>query len=219
MRARSTALPAAALAAAALAGCAGPSRAGREAGDADRVALHFAWPDGLRMRVAVRHESWRTGRPPAGALIRHRVVVERRGEELWVSNRDVEGEGNEPDLDVNLKVGQVMVQVAGLDGAFRRSEGLDEAVALLRPGDDAERARARETLDRINAHDWETSVGAWRGLTLAPGALRRKEVAGFVPLVPGVPARVEVEYGLEAAVPCGEEETERRCASLVYRGG
>ncbi len=219
MRQRATALPAAALAAAALAGCAGPSRASREGGDADRVALRFGWHDGMQMRVAVRHESRRTGQPPLTALIRHRVVVERRGDELWVSNRDVEGEGNEPDLGVNLKVGEAVVQVVGLDGAFRRSEGLDQALALLRPGDDAERARARDTLGRINALDWETSVGAWRGLTVIPGAFRRKELAGSVPLIPGVPARTEVEYGLEAMVPCGEEETERRCAALVYRGG
>jgi len=71
--------------------------------------------------------------------------------------------------------------------------------------------RLRETLARAAAEDWESTVGAWRGITLAPGAMRRKEVAGSVPLVPGVPVRLSVEYGLEAMVPCGEEETERRC--------
>jgi hypothetical protein len=210
--------PLAVLLAAALAGCAGPSRAGREGGEVDRVALRFAWNDGLRLRVAVRHESWRTGRPPAAALIRHQVVVERRGDELWVSNRGVEGQGNEPDLDLNLRMGEALVQVVGLDGAYRRTEGLEAALAQLPPADQVERARVRETLDRATAQDWETSVGAWHGLTLASGAMRRKEVAASVPLIPGVASRLEVEYGLEALVPCGDEETERRCAALVYRG-
>lgn len=208
----------AALLAAALAACAGPSRAGREGGQTDRAALRFAWPDGLRLLVTVRHESWRAGRPPAGALIRHRVVVERRGEELWVMNRDVEGHGDEPDLDLNLRMGGALVQVVGLDGAYRRTEGLEAALAMLPAADEAERARVRETLDRVTGQDWETSVAAWRGLTLDAGAMRRKEVAASIPLIPGVAARMEVEYGLEALVPCGDEETERRCAALVYRG-
>ncbi len=202
---------------AALAGCAGPGVAAR--GDAASTAtFRFAWPDGLHMRVAMRHEARRGGQPPTAALVRHRLVAERRGDELWVFNRDAEGQGNEPDLEQNLRAGEALVQVVGLDGAFRRAEGLDEAAALLAPASEAERGRLRDTLARLSAQDWEATVGAWRGLTLIGGALRRKEVAASVPLIPGVPARLAVEYGLEALVPCGDEETQRRCAALVYRG-
>lgn len=206
-----------ALAAAALPGCAGQSAAAR-AGPGDSAALRFGWPEGLRMRVAMRHQSWRGGQPPTGALVRHLVTVERRGDELWIRNADVHGEGDEPDLEQNLRAGEALIQVVGRDGDFRRAEGLAEAAALLAPGAEAERGRLRDTLARVTAQDWEATVGAWRGRTLSAGALQRKEVAGGVPLVPGVPARLEVQYGLEALVPCEEEGTERRCAALVYQG-
>ncbi len=51
--------------------------------------------------------------PPATALVRHRVVAERRGDELWIFNRDAEGQGNEPDLEQNLRAGEALVQPGG----------------------------------------------------------------------------------------------------------
>ena len=205
------------LAASALSACAGPTGGARGSG-AEAASLRFAWPEGMRLRVSMRHEARRGDQPRRGAMVRHLVVVEGRGDELWVRNRNFQAQGNEEDLEQNVRIAEALVQVVGRDGAFRRAEGLEEGVAVVAPDSEAERARLRDTMARAAAEDWEATVGAWRGLTLTAGAMRRKEVAASVPLVPGVPVEVSVEYGLEAMVPCGEEETERRCAALVYRG-
>lgn len=200
-----------------LAACAGPS-AGTRGAAPGAVTLRFGWPDGLQLQVAVRHQMQRTGQPPAGAVIRHRVVAEWRGDELWVFNRDAVGQGNLPDLELNLKVAQTVVQVVGRDGRFRRAEGIDEAAALLEPAEGRARARSRQALARIVAEDWEMTVGAWRGRTVGEGRFERRQVEASVPNAPGVPTLLDVEYGLEGLVPCREEDTERRCAALVYRG-
>ncbi|HEU4384026.1 MAG TPA: hypothetical protein VFR85_11070 [Anaeromyxobacteraceae bacterium] len=205
------------LAASALSACAGPSGAGRGSG-AETVSLRFAWPEGMRLRVFMRHEARRGDQPRRGALMQHLVVVEGRGDELWISNRDFQAQGNEEDLEQNMRISEALVQVVARDGAFRRAEGLDEGVAVVQPDSEADRARLRDTLARATAEDWEATVGAWRGQSLAAGGMRRKQVAASLPLVPAVPVRMSVEYGLEALVPCAEEETERRCAALVYRG-
>lgn len=200
-----------------LAGCAGvPAATGGAA--PGPVTLRFGWPDGLQVQVAIRHQVQRTGQPPAGAAIRHRLVAERRGDELWILNRDVAGQGNLPHLELNLKVARTVVQVVGPDGGFRRAEGIEEAAALLEPVEGRARERSRQALARIVAEDWEMTVGTWRGRTLREGRLERRRVDASVPNAPGVPTLLEVEYGLEGLVPCREEETERRCAALVYRG-
>ena len=209
---------AATLALAALAGCAGPAREGRPPPAGEVVRLRFAWPTPFEARVSIQHEFVRTGQPPTGALIRHRLVAEPRGDELWILNRDTEGHGNEPDLELNLRVGEALAQVVGLDGAFRRAEGLDPAASLLAPDDEQRRVRVRESLARLVAQDWEVTVGAWRGQAFAEGELQRKEVAATLPLVPGVATRMAVELGMEGRVPCSDDETERRCVALFYRG-
>ena len=208
--------PLAFLAASALSACAGASGASR--GQAETATFRFAWPEGLRLGVLLRHEARRADQPARGALVRHLVVVEGRGDELWIRNQDFQAHGDEEDLAQNLRIAEALVQVVGGDGVFRRAEGLDEGVAAVGPDTDEARARVRDTLARAAAEDWDATVGAWRGLTLAAGAVHRKEVAGSLPLVPAVATRISLEYGLEAMVPCGEDDTERRCAALVYRG-
>lgn len=205
------------LATSTLSACAGAAGAAR-GGQAETATFRFAWPDGLRLGVLMHHEGRRGERPPRGALVRHLVVVEGRGDELWVRNQDFQGQGTEEDLEQNLRIAEALVQVVGRDGRFLRAEGIDQGVAVVAPGSEEERNRLRDTMARAAAEDWDVTVGAWRGLTLAAGAMRRQEVAGSLPLVPAVPARLSLEYGLEAMVPCSDEDTARRCAALVYRG-
>jgi len=206
------------LAAIALLACAGPSRqATRGAAGPGAVALRFAWPAGFQTRVLLRHESRRSGHPPAHAVVRHLIVAETRGEEIWIFNRETEGEGDEPGLDVNLRIGEAVIQVVAPDGTFLRAEGLDEALAFLPGAGDAGREGARKALARMAAEDWELTAGAWQGRRLVEGDAVVKQVAGSVPLLPGLEAPLDVELLLQGRLPCEEGEAEARCVQLSYR--
>jgi hypothetical protein len=205
-------------AALALLACAGPSReAAAGAAGPGAVALRFAWPAGFQTRVLLRHEARRSGRAPAHAVVRHLIVAETRGKEIWIFNRDTEGEGDEPGLDVNLRIGEAVIQVVAPDGTFLRAEGLDEALAFLPGADDAGREGARKALARLAAEDWELTAGAWQGRRLEEGAAVGKQVEGSVPLLPGLVAPLDVELLLQGRVPCEEGEAEARCVQLSYR--
>ncbi len=209
--------PRALLAAALLAGCAGAPRSPAPGGGGDGdVALRFAWPEPFRVRMSLRHETHRTAGQPTGAIVAQILAVEPHGKELWVVNRDSEGQGNEPDLALNLRVGEALVQVVTPRGAFVRAEGLDEAVALLaRENPDLDRDSVRRALARSAADDWEVTVGAWNGQRFRPGERRHRRVDGSLPLVSGIAAALDVEYGLRARVPC-EAEVQPRCVELSW---
>ncbi len=212
--------PARALAAAAiLAACATPSRpgpGGAPAAASGGVALRFAWPDSFRARVIMRHETRRSDGGATGAIIQQELAVESHGSELWVVSRNSRGEGDDPDLELDLKLGEAVIQVVSRDGAVLRAAGLAQAVARLVEDDaSVDRDAARRGLARAAAEDWEVSVGAWRGQRFEPGQPRRKRVEGSLPLLPGVAASLDVEYGLRGRVPC-EDDAEPRCVELTY---
>lgn len=199
-------------------GCAGPARETSAAGPAQSVLFRFAWPDGFRAQVSLRHESNRQGAPPSVAQVRQVLEVEARGKELWVFTRQAEGEGDDPDLAANLAIAEAIVQVVGRDGQYLRAEGVDKALDVLAShGDQRDREEARRTLERLSAEDWEASVGLWRGQKLELGKPRHRRVESSLPLIPGIPAVMDTEDGLEGLVPCREGETERRCAELTFR--
>ena len=62
------------------------------------VPMTFAWPDGFQARVTLEHRQERSGGPTATARATHQLVAERRGRVIRVFVRDVEAEGDVPDL-------------------------------------------------------------------------------------------------------------------------
>jgi len=206
------------LAAPALPGCAGPRQERAAAGPGESASFRFAWPDAFRVQVSLRHESHRQGAPPSIGVVRQVLEVEARGEELWVFTRQSQGEGSDPDLATNLAIAEAIVQVVGRDGRYLRAEGIDKALDILASqGDQRDREEARRTLQRLTAEDWEASVGLWRGQRLELGKPRHRRIESSLPLIPGIPAAMDAEYGLEGLVPCEEGEAQRRCAELTYR--
>jgi hypothetical protein len=195
------------------------SAAGAHGATDSSVHLSFAWPRGFETQILNVHDSRASGSDPTGLVARLRLVAEKRGEEVWIFTRDVAIRGSEPDLEATAKVDEALVQVVSSDGTFVRTEGLDAALAVLdsRPGRSGDRESQRRALARSTAFDWELLVGAWAGRTLAPGETRRKQVWAYVPDLIRIEALLDVEYGLEARVPCTEEETARRCVQLSYR--
>jgi hypothetical protein len=212
-------LGAALLSAALLAGCASAGRpAPGGAPGPGGVALRFDW-GGYQARVLMHRETRRSGRAPSWMVVRHLVVAEHRGDEIWISNRESEGQSDEEDLDLNLRIGEAVIQVVSRDGAFRRAEGLETALALLAERGLRDRDAARQSLSRLAAEDWEITVGAWQGRTLFEGQTLRKRFPGTLPLVPGVPVELEVGFGLAGRVPCEEGEEGSRCVALNWRAG
>ncbi len=181
------------------------------------VGLKFAWPENFQSHVLNAHESRRRGAEPTGLIARQRLVAERKGGEIWVFTRDLAARGNEPDLDSIVKINEALVQVVAPDGRFRRAEGLDQALSAIKTTTPDDKERARQALIRSTAFDWELMVGAWVGERLAPDQVHRRQLKAHVPLLIAVEALLDVEYGLEARVPCSDEETARRCVALSYR--
>jgi hypothetical protein len=218
---------------AALLGCAGPSRGAgaaappaaspeRGAGPApamtvEAVRLTFAWPADLQAGVRLEHREQR-GAETGSARYTHRMVVTPEGRGLRVETRDAEAEGNTPGLEVNVALNEALAQVVTRSGVYVRTEGLDEGVELLGADDDEDRATARAALERISALDWELVAGAWAGRTLRPGEPVAHRFPASVPLLPGVPALLDVELSLVGRVPCEEGEAELRCVELAWRG-
>jgi len=194
--------------------CTHASGAGAASGP---VGLKFAWPEGFQSRVLIAHETRRSGADPTGLIARQRIVTEKRGDEIWVFTRDVVARGNQPDIESTVKINEALVQVVGPDGKFRRAEGLDQALSAIKTTTPDDRERARQALIRSTAFDWEVMVGAWAGEKLAPDRMNRKQVRAYVPDLAAVEALLDVEYGLEARVPCTEEDAVRRCVELSYR--
>ncbi len=206
------------IAAPVLSGCAGPGRELSGAGSDQGVLFRFAWPDGFRAQVSLRHASHRQGAAPSMVVVRQVLEVEARGNELWVLTRKAEGEGDDPDMAVNLAIAEAIAQVVGRDGRYLRAEGIDKALDILAShGDQRDREEARQTLHRLSAEDWEASVGLWRGQRLEMGKPRHRTIEASLPLVPGILALMDAEHGLEGLVPCEEGETQRRCAEVSYR--
>ncbi|HTP52668.1 MAG TPA: hypothetical protein VMK42_18415 [Anaeromyxobacteraceae bacterium] len=201
-----------------LLGCATTkAEAGLPAGGAP-VPLTFAWPDGFQARVTLEHREQRSGAPPAQARASHRLVAERRGKAIWVSVRGIEAEGDVPDLELNVRISEALIQVVSPAGAYLRTEGLENALEILGVGGDEARDVARGALDRISALDWEITAGGWAGRAFSPGRKVSGQFPGSVPLIPGVPALLEVEQSLLGPVPCEEGEEAARCVKLSWRG-
>jgi hypothetical protein len=207
----------AALALLLIAGCA----ASRQPPPGDRpdarsqAALRFAWPDGYRARVVLSHKGSRTGRPPTHALVGQQIVTERRGDEIWVFTRDSQAEGDEPNLRLNLQIGEALVYVVNPQGAFLRAEGLEKAIDLLQGDEEGDREQARTSLVRMATEDWAVIVGAWRGRQLEEDKPQRERIQGSLPLLPGAATDLDVEMGLEGHVPCVEGQ-EPHCVRLRY---
>jgi hypothetical protein len=180
------------------------------------VRLKFAWPDGFQSHVLIAHETRRRGSEPTGLIARQRMVAEKRGNEIWVFTRDIAARGNMPDLETTMKINEALVEVVAPDGKFRRAEGVDQALAAMATSAD-DREKAREALIRSTAWDWELLVGAWSGQELEPEKAQRAKVKGYLPSLPAVGALLDAEYGMEARVPCTDEDTVRRCVQLSYR--
>jgi hypothetical protein len=191
---------------------------GTGGGGSGPVELKFAWPEAFQSFVVVAHESRRSGSEPTVLVARERLVTERKGEEIWVYTRDIAARGNEPDLDTTVKINEALVQVVARDGRFRRAEGVDKALDAMKSTTSAdEKENARRALVRSTAFDWEVLVGAWAGARLEPDRMQRKQVRSYVPELAGVEALLDVDYGVEARIPCSDHDTVRRCVQLVYR--
>jgi hypothetical protein len=221
-------LPAVALALAGL-GCAGAARETRAAGEdrapdagprapegAEAVRLTFDWPADLQARVTLDHREWR-GNDSARARYAHRMVVSPEGRALRISVRDAEAEGNTPGLELNVALNETLDQVVARDGSYLRTDGLEQAIELLGAEDEEARASSRVALERISTLDWELLVGAWAGRSLRPGQPVAYQFPGAVPLLPGVPALLDVEVALAGRVPCEEGEAASRCVELSWR--
>jgi len=182
------------------------------------TTLRFAWPDGFQARVTLVHREQRPDAPPASARASHRLVAERRGNAIRVSVRDVEAAGDVPDLEMNVRISEALVQVVAQDGTYLRTEGLDEALAILGAEEGEERGVSRRALERIAELDWELTAGGWAGRALEPGRPSTRQFPGSVPLLPGVPALLDVEQSLLAPAPCEEGGAASECVALSWRG-
>ena len=197
--------------------CAHATDSARQGAAPGHVELKFAWPEGFQSHVLIAHESRRSGADPTVLIARQRLVTEKKGNEIWVITRDIAARGNEPDLESTVKINEALMQVVTPDGRFRRAEGLDQALSAIPTTTSDDREKARQALIRSTAFDWELLVGAWAGEKLAAGQVRRKQVKAYVPDLQAIESVLEVEYGLEARVPCKDEDTVRRCVELSYR--
>ncbi len=201
-----------------LAGCSGASRQVPSGDRPDASApgvLRFAWPEGYRARVDLHHERNRPNRPPTRAVVRQHLAAERRGDEIWVSTSDSKAEGDEPNLEVNLEIGEALVYVVSREGAFLRAEGVEKAIDLLPEDDGRDRERARASLQHLAQEDWAVTVGVWRGRRLEEGKPQRLRIEGGVPLMPGIATALDVELTSEGRVPCVEGR-EASCVRLRY---
>jgi len=181
------------------------------------VRLTFAWPQDLQARVTLDHREQRSGET-GFARFTHRMVVAPEGRALRVATRESEAEGNTPGLELNLAINEALDQIVTRAGAYLRTDGLDEAVELLGARDDEARIASRVALERIAALDWELLAGAWAGRSLRPGEPAAHQFQASVPLLPGVPALLDVELRLVGRVPCEEGDAEPRCVELAWRG-
>ena len=218
--------PALALFALVLAACSGASCAasrGAAAGEGDgggsTVTPRFGWPDDFHAQVSLDHRTIRDGNRSTRALVRHQLSAERKNGDLWVRVSNIEGEGDEPDLRLNLAIGETLVQVVSRDGAFKRAEGLDQAMAILRRAEGGESAgdKARESIRRQVREDWEQTVGAWRGRRLVEGQTAKAEQEAPLSLLPSVLGVMDVEYLYRGRVACEEGQPELRCVELWRR--
>lgn len=202
------------------AGCAtaGGARAGGgPAPPGEAVSLQFGWPRGFEARVTLVHREQRLGGSPASARASHRLVTEQRGSLTRVLVRDVEAEGDVPDLEENVRISEALVQVISRDGTYARTDGLDEALEILSVRDAQAREVARAALDRIARLDWEVTAGAWAGRSLEAGRPLRRQFSGSIPLLPAAPALLDVAQAFLGRVSC-EEGGVADCVALSWRG-
>jgi len=202
------------------AGCATAGSDGVRPGPAvagGAASLRFRWPEGFQARVTLVHREERPGSPAASARATHRLVTERAGGAIRVRVLETEAEGDVPDLEANVRIAEALVQVVTREGAYLRTEGLEKALEVLGTEGADSREVARGALARIAELDWEVTAGAWAGRTLAAGHPLLRQFPGSVPLLPAVPALLDVEQSYVGAVPC-EEGAARECVELSWRG-
>jgi len=177
--------------------------------------LRFAWPEGYRARVELHHETHRADRPPTYAHVRQELLAERRGDEIWISVRDSQAGGDDPNLDLNVRIGEALVYVVSREGAFLRAEGLERAVALLEESEPGDREQRRASLVRMATEDWALMVGTWSGRKLEEGKPVHQRIQGSLPLLPGAAQDLDVELSVRGRVPCAEGK-EPVCLELQY---
>ncbi|XXF79284.1 hypothetical protein P2318_05890 [Myxococcaceae bacterium GXIMD 01537] len=188
------------------------------------VSLRFAWPEGLAAQVTYSSSRLRTGEDAESGESRYRMGVEGAGEALKVVAGDLElPEGQRPKPEEAAAV-SIPTTVVSRGGAFLRVEGGDAMLARVdklleeqgQGGEQKERVLEllRTALVEGARETWYTQVAGWNGVTLEPG----KPLTRQARLSPSSLANVEVPVTetltYEGAVPCADEETEKRCVRL-----
>jgi hypothetical protein len=193
----------------------------------ERVALRFAWPDGLAGVCEWSHVQTRAGRPLGSFAVKFKLGATRKGGEVQIEKVPlalpvVEGEIARAVADLWPGSERFSVDARGrvlryedLDAAV---DAMDGALAPLTAGlPAASRARileaAREALPRRARDEWFPLVGFWAGAPLDAGVPRVEEVAGS-----GTRSRARLEYTFEERTRCGaEQKAKDGCVRLALR--
>lgn len=193
----------------------------------ERVALRFAWPEGLAGVCEWSHAQTRAGRPLGSFAVRFKLGATWKGGDVHVEKvplalPEVEGEIARAVADLWPGSERFSVDARGrvlryedLDAAV---DAMDGALAPITAGlPAASRARiletAREALPRRARDEWFPLVGFWAGANLDAGVPRVEETAGS-----GTRSRARLEYVLEERTRCGpEQKAKDGCVRLALR--
>lgn len=208
------------------------------AAEPEVVKLRFAWPAPAEAKVTYTRERTRTGKNPSSSKIAYTERVERRGDELWTfSGGIVAGVAEIPGLPPGgpaaaaelARAAEGLARVVGVDGTFRRLEGVDRAwpaiVALLErslpAGQREQVGRIQKTFEPALAAEsqghWAYAVGSWAGKELEPGYWYETSGTAESPLAPGHPLTYVTKLALVRRLPCRGEAGPPDCVELTLR--
>jgi len=216
--------------------------AGAATDRSEHIALAFAWPAGFSARVAGAESSRLVTdvvRDESRTQMSYRLSLEPHPGGVRIRYDDFSLHDPRTDALVRLRsVPGLETLTAALrpsfvvatDGRFGGTPGLEEDVAAINRALDALHARpeglpegspllpTRFSAELFRRHapvEWEPLVELWAGREIVLGERYRVDLVTRMPLLDGVPIRMDGELQVSGRVPCDGGNGPARCVELV----
>jgi hypothetical protein len=182
----------------------------RAAAAADTVTFRYAWPAGFTAAVEYRSVKVRDGKLAGELSLRSELQAVDRGDERVIGFRGWTGSAA---ADPLVAASGRIEWVVGRDGAFRRLEGMEEALEALRsltkglethaPGAAARLEKmAPAALTKDASETWAMLVQFWNGESLDVGEDYESDSTVPVAVVPGERVRLLARIKVQRRLPC-----------------
>ncbi len=180
------------------------------------VALHFAWPERLRVQLETARSVEKTSGSAEKSASTCRAEIDRQDDGGYLFHWDT---GNFDNVPLGLLPPDFLVSDQGAFADLADVGGYlaQAAQRLSSLTDEASLQAIKLSAASDVRRDWMLLVTNWAGRSLEPGRTYEEDASGPTPTDGTPAAHYRKHLRLDRGTPCAAGETEDRCVVLVVR--